>query len=990
MSLLCLGWNAASQESGFVFRDFKLPQSFRNKIVTNVEKDKAGLLWLATNSGLYRYDGNEAIFFDGKSQPALNNSKITSIFSDTKNNMWLGTESGLIRFDLHKWMTTEVKTAYSKEAPSRQPHFESIGEGRNGTIYAGTLDGRLFRVEKDSLQVLLDINHEFPNQYNLPSVAAVSEPYPNELWLRTEMGKMIRIRIRGGQYMPPEYFGLPEFHRANIREVYFHRSGKCILNITGHGIYIFDTRKGSFHKIPELANNGVGQRGIVFLAPYMENEILIFTNQPDIGKEQLFVYNFQTNSTRHQLVTYPEYLRSNHIEWFKNPGNTLFMSLNNRILELAPAKNMFKSILTDAVAINSIRSIYKHKTGTLYVGSYKDRFISIDESTGKKESISNHFVYKILPWGPDSLLLGTEGDGMLWYDIRSKKISPIRLDSDNVNNREPGSYITALVRKSETEVWVGTYSGLFLVDLKKKTHQPIEQNVLGQLKITSLAHNEDQLWIGTPLGLTVWNSGQNKIVINKEKNPVYCVIPVGDTFWIGTHGAGIRILNKNGQVLQTLDNANGLADDIVYSILTSDKKAVAATHNGLSVIDRKTLQIHNYSRLDQLPADEFNQAAAFHEGDSFYLGTINGILKFRTNDTILPLSTSASTNIALHITSLTTEHANHGLHRNYSFPYQANRSLTIEGGTRYFTIGFGVVSGATGELKYFYKLDSALEWVPLGSRQEITFVEMPPGEYNLHLTAQLPDGTWTDTKLTVPLLVVPLFHQTVWFKGLMVLMFLFLIWCVFRYREYIIRKEKNLRVSIASDLHDEVGSSLTRIYYQADSLSAKAIPLSNGSKQLEQIAETSRDALLTMSDMVWSIDARFDTVKDLIDRMKDYVYKLREELNIAYHFEVKGEYTLLTASQIVRQNLFLIFKEALTNATKYGDGKAISIEIQFDGNPYLKIRNSYVNGLQQVAKRQGGRGLHNMETRAIKMGGRLCIEEGNGIFLLTVEIAQLR
>src|SRR3546814_11882126 len=92
-----------------------------------------------------------------------------------------------------------------------------------------------------------------------------------------------------------------------------------------------------------------------------------------------------------------------------------------------------------------------------------------------------------------------------------------------------------------------------------------------------------------------------------------------------------------------------------------------------------------------------------------------------------------------------------------------------------------------------------------------------------------------------------------------------LVALVCRYREIQLQKERRLRIKIADDLHDEVGSSLTRIWHQA----SQSIPVMEQRKPLRAISETSREAIATMSDIVWSIDARFDTLRDLIMRIKE-------------------------------------------------------------------------------------------------------------------------
>jgi len=139
-----------------------------------------------------------------------------------------------------------------------------------------------------------------------------------------------------------------------------------------------------------------------------------------------------------------------------------------------------------------------------------------------------------------------------------------------------------------------------------------------------------------------------------------------------------------------------------------------------------------------------------------------------------------------------------------------------------------------------------------------------------------------------------------------------------------------------------------------------------------------------MSDMVWSIDSRFDTMKDLVIRMKDYVYKLQEELDFQCRFDIRGDYNALAVTQIVRQNLFLIFKEAMTNVMKYGDGTEVVIEMVFDHAFRMAIKNGFADRKELMTNRQGGNGLQNIKRRAGKINARLEVLEENGQFQITV------
>ncbi len=987
VSLICLcGVVAAiAQENGFLFRDIGLPAEFDDRIITLTEKDQAGLLWFVTNDGLYRYDGSETIRFDRNSDPAIPHSTITDILADRGDNLWIAGLDGLTRFDLKTWNAVRMKTGAVKQPGLSEANIQSIGEGIDGRIYAGTRDGKLYQVVDDSLALITDITEQFRGQFRLAAIYTIMEPYPGELWMTTEIGKMIRVRVNEGRFSPPEYFGLPEFEGWGIRDVYFHPSGRCLFNVPQHGLYVFDTHSETMERLSPAVASDLGKNGVAFFAPFKADSVLIFTNRADIGKEKLFVYDFIKDTITMRLISYPEYMRDNHIDWFENKGNTLLMSLNNLIVQLVPANQLFKTMLTDAVAINSIRSIYKHPGGRLYIGSYKDRFVSIDEKTGEKIAESNQFVYDIHHWNADTLLLSTEGDGLFWFEMNKRKLTPLVLRPARSGLHPPQTYMTTLTRTGRESVWVGTYTGLLLVNPYTQTYEPVKDDILAQTKILCTVENNGKLWIGTPAGLAEWNMDTDTLHYRISGSPVYCIIRVGTEFWVGTEGKGIFILDRDGRIQDTIDNSGGLTNNTVYGLVAEGRQVVATTQNGMSIIDRQTNRIRNYSRLDQLPASEFNHRAVFHAGDTVYLGTINGLVRFSLNDETALLNAAPSKDIPLTVTRLTTEHSGTGTQRHYAFPYLKENAIVVEPGTRYFSIGFGGWSEYARGLQYFYRLDNQTDWYPLGSRQEIAFVETPPGDYQLELMARLPDGQQAGATLQVPLTVKPAFHQTVWFKVLVLLAIALLIWSVFRYREHVLQKEKKMRVKIASDLHDEVGSSLTRIYFQADSLSAKQYP--GDGRQLQQIADTSKEALLTMSDMVWSIDSRFDTVKDLVIRMKDYVYKLREELDAVYRFDIHGSYTSRPVSQIIRQNLFLIFKEALTNAIKYGDGSEITIELDLEHSIQLRVSNRYSAGNSHMADRQGGRGMQSMQQRAAKMGGRLSCTAEEGVFRLTLVIA---
>lgn len=985
--LLCSVLGTFAQNKGFLLHDIKLPDSFSDRVISLAEKDNAGLLWLVANGGLYRYDGNEIIHFNRESDPAIPQKSVNALLTDQQNNMWIGTNNGLIRFDLDAWKATAIRIP-NADTTAQPPvlNISCIEQGIDGTIYAGTRDGRLFRVAGDSLVKLLDIHKDYPNRYHDPIVDAICEPYPGEIWVIASTEKLIRIRINNGVYAPAEYLSL-KFDDAVIDNICVHPSGKFLITISEHGIFTYDARTGATRQVHDRNGKDLG-KGSDFYADMLSSDEAVFvTNDPAIGKDKLYIYNFLTDTLVEKMLRFPDYMKDNRIKWIRNTKNTLLFSLDSRIMEVTPSASIFRSYLTDATALSSIRSIYRQPGGPLYAGSYKHGFVRIDETTLETETLSPMFVYSILPWNADTLLLATEGDGLFWYEQEANRFSPLIVRSEGKEKRLLGNFLTTLRRVNDHQVLVGAYEGLTLVDPYTKTFLDIGRDHLKTSKILSVAGVNNKWIIGTSHGIVQWN-GKTNAVRNFLKDipgggehyPVYGIARVNGQIWMGTHGDGILVADREGNIMDTIDNARGLANNIVYSLLVSGGYVIAGTNTGLSVINTETGSIRNYFRKDRLPSDEFNGAAVFMAGDTVYLGTINGIIQLNTNS--LDLREQPEFRAPIRITSLTSEHDNTGIRHNYSLAYAPDSALIIDPGVRYFSIAFGGLDKSAEQLQYYYRLNDHEEWLPIGQRQEITFVEMPPGDYELQLAALLPDGQWSHSLLHLPLIVKPAFQQTIWFKLLFALGFVAVIWSIFKYRENVQLKEKKLRIKIASDLHDEVGSSLTRIYFQADTLSANPDPLPGDRQQLKTIAATSQDALFTMGDLVWSIDSRFDTLKDLVIRMKDYLYTLRQELNIDSQFNIYGNHDATPLSQIIRQNLFLIFKEALTNAIKHGDGSEILINLDLEHPICLEIKNSYATDNNPIESYQGGQGVKSMRRRAANMNGELAITHKNGIFHL--------
>lgn len=977
---LCLLPCMLFAHEGLRFRFLDLPASLRDVSITHVAEDRKGILWFSTSSGLHRYDGNRLLTFDLFSKPALISNAVSCLLADGHDRIWAGTPNGLTMIDLHTWKATSW--------PYRPGSKENLVvkfmcEGKDGTVYLISDNAALYRISGGQLTEAADLSKLLPGK-NI-QLSGVFEPVKGELWLLVN-GRFAIMQ----QQKIVRYFPSVEMKDAITEKVLFHESGKVIFNVAGDGIYIGSMATGEVSRWKHPLNDSLaGQRKISFF-PMHHGYAGIYINKygfigldPVSGKIQ---------------ESEPEVMQH-----FTNAGMLLFQgrdeknyfSFNKGIAVLEPVSTLFRNYLGTASSETvpySVRSLYRHTDGAWFIGNYRDGLTLLDEKTGRFKQLAQRFVYAMLPWSKDTLLAATEGDGLLWLNIPQRSLSPVR-SSATSGIPSLARYTTSLCRENDSLVWAGTYSGLFLVNVRAGRTVPVPA-IDGHQRIMTAKINQVMIkgslrYIATAAGLFIYNTATGEIRKAAAEQPetgVYCLREVNGRIWAGTNGRGILVLDAAGQPVETLNSTGGLAGNAVYSMLSDGGYLVAGTDHGLSLVQADNFAIRNYSRLDKLPSNEFNHSAALQSDGRMYFGTINGFTCFSLSQLLAADTTHALPPV--YFTSFTTS-SNKGQVQDYTLPYKTLKSLEVQPGTEYFSLRFGGPDHEARQLQYYYRLKEE-EWKEIGRQPEISFAGLVPGKYLVQLAARITPGSPVQPLLSLPLTVFPSWYQTWWFRILAVLLGAGVVWSAWRYRMRQLLKEQQLRTKIAGDLHDEVGSSLTRIYFQADLLRMKE----EHTPALQKIADTSRDALTTMSDMVWSIDARFDTAADLVSRMRDYVMKLQQDLGLSCSFQVTGSYAERALSQMIRQNFFLIFKEAVNNAARYTAGGNMSIALHFGQQLVLEVQNPCDEHAGEYAEEharplrtyQGGQGLQHMRIRAGRMKGALETGAQNGLFTVALTV----
>jgi signal transduction histidine kinase len=227
------------------------------------------------------------------------------------------------------------------------------------------------------------------------------------------------------------------------------------------------------------------------------------------------------------------------------------------------------------------------------------------------------------------------------------------------------------------------------------------------------------------------------------------------------------------------------------------------------------------------------------------------------------------------------------------------------------------------------------------------------------------------TLILVALLILYLFTRNYKFKQELKL------------REITVAAEENERQRIAKDIHDELGSGLTKIRFMSEKIKNET----QGSlHSVNTISETANSLVENMRDLIWVMNPENSTLENLIVRIREYSGQYVEEFTINLSFLAPESIPSLKINMEVGRNVFMIVKEALQNIIKHSEAEKASIKIIIGHRLIIEVSD---NGKGGANERRDGNGLLNMKHRANQLNGTLDIvsEVGNGtIVRLTVPL----
>jgi two-component sensor histidine kinase len=273
-------------------------------------------------------------------------------------------------------------------------------------------------------------------------------------------------------------------------------------------------------------------------------------------------------------------------------------------------------------------------------------------------------------------------------------------------------------------------------------------------------------------------------------------------------------------------------------------------------------------------------------------------------------------------------------------------------------------------LSYQYRLEGVDEnWSAPTFKREVNYASLAPGRYRFLVRAVNSQGVANEIPASLSFTILPPIWQRWWFLMLVATLLGLVVYRLYRYRVMHLLEVERVRTRIASDLHDDIGSNLTRIAI----LSEVAHSRLNGEgteleKPLTAIARISRESVASMSDIVWAINPKRDSLHELVQRMRRFAGEIFTDGKIEWDFRAPADGNNIRLGADVRRDLFLIFKESLNNTARHSSCTRVVIDFRLEG-PCLILKVSDDGQGFDVTAATDGQGLASMQRRARNLHG---------------------
>ncbi|WP_460948004.1 two-component regulator propeller domain-containing protein [Spirosoma daeguense] len=779
---------------------FTVENGLSGGVVSDIHQDRSGFVWVATEDGLNRFDGNKFTVYrhDKKNDTGILNNLLQTLFEDRAGRMYVGSIDGLQYYNpaSDSFHNIPLKLDNGDVISTR---IVSMCQRKNGDILVGTSGWGIFKLTRNREQlwaqkIILNIPSEL--------IIKIFEDINQNLWVSTEDKGLYRIN---GSTVKA-FFGYKKVQNNVIKSICQDRYGRLFVGNMSSGLYQYAPASQSFTAI--LYNGGT-DLPIEELLVNRNNQIVIATSgkglkyfDPATSK----ILDLNTN------VTTFDFSKSKLHSILEDKAGNLWIGIFQKgLLLLAGNPNRFsyigyKSVNRNSIGSSTVMSLFQNTEKAIWVGTDNDGLYTLLPGTTtsihyKPDTEKGPVPSNIMAIYEDSkknVWLGSYLSGLVQFNPKTGKSSYISKIVDK--NGDNVQRVFSIKEDSQQRLWVATMgSGLFSLDLRSgnvknfdalssKLYRPTDNYIPNSWINCLLISKDNKLFIGTFNGLACLDLDTENFVSTFGRNSLLRGVVIYSLFdddkgnlWVGTSQGLKKISRSTGQVT-SFDMDNGLPSNLISAIRgDNDGHLWLSTNRGLSRMDMETNTFVNFYSADGLQDNQFSQGASIEtDNGELYFGGVNGITHFKPDEIRI-----ANKRLSVQIVDLyihdkpVRKGTTSGGYQVIDTTVNSAREFHLSHQDNSFTLEFSTMDFIDAErVSYLYSINNN-NWVALRpGANRLTFDNLAPGTYVFRLKANATNAVSDQHQVTI--VIHPAWYLSIWAKIVYGLLLLLLSGLVYR------------------------------------------------------------------------------------------------------------------------------------------------------------------------------------------------------------------
>lgn len=1000
-------------------------------IIWGMTQDTQGFLWLATEHGLYKYDGYQYTSYHH--QPLNPNSptveNIIFVAADKAGYVWLAPRGkGLDRLDPATGAVKHFRHNDSDPGSLASDSFSVILQDHEGAIWIGTWGNGLDKFDgRTNTFIHYSHNAGDPSSISCNEVAAIYEDKQGTIWAGTGsafrdpnasyngQGGLNKLNKQTGKFIryvhdEKDPHGLID---NRVSAIFEDNRGNFWIGTAEDGLHTMNRATGLFERHPydSLHPDKLSRPPVKKTFPGAVDHIT-FINEDSRGRIWIgtFAGGINVYDPYTKNVSYygadknsKEQLGNNDFcRAYKTKDNVLWIStFGNNLYKIIPHQNILPHIRVGKV----VYAFAEDDARTLWIGTEKG--LIQEDSNGKIEqilvdkdssSLANYILY--IEKDGSKLWLAT-AQGLYLFDPVTKIFTRYHHQVNNAGSLLSDT-IFALKKDTGNKLWLGCINGLDLMDTKSGTftHYQHSQKDTGSISNnevgTIYVDKEQNLWAGT-------NDGLNRLDAHTglfkkyllQLNTWWIMQDKAGVLWAGTSAGLFKYDQGKDDFISFADVSGMLSTSTYVGSITEDQAGNLwfVSNNGIISLNKERNKAVAYGKNQGVNSLAFTYFGYVRQNGEILYADTSGYFTINPRileQTVVPPFVTISNFL---LNNQPVQPAAHGV---LSVPLMQTKEIRLDHDQNTFSFEFTNIDfiSAHEDIRLLYMLqnyDNA--WRKAGDERRAYYFNLPAGNYIFKVKALNAAGMVAEKNIAI--IISPPWWNRWWAYGLYALIAGAIFYSFYRNRinqlkskqaaqiNVMVSAQEGERKRIAMDLHDDVGTKLSALKMSLSSLHDNAITANNN--EIKMLAENTeqfitevmqdvRQLLLNLSPTVLEEFGYTVAVEGLVNKINETKQLHFDLVIFGMNQRLRKDYELA---------LYRITQELINNVLKHADAKNVALQIGQRDKKIILMMEDDGNGFD-VSAHKDGFGLKNLDARTKLMQGTLTIDSkaGNGTSVL--------